>query len=54
MHARVTQFSIPAEKLPEFTAALDSALPLMRQRPGFRHCTTVKIAWHSIRLSRAP
>ena len=43
MHARVTQFSIPSEKLTEFTAALDSALPLMRERPGFRALLVLRV-----------
>jgi heme-degrading monooxygenase HmoA len=35
MHARVTQFSVPSEKLNDFTESLISAVPLMRQRKGF-------------------
>jgi len=36
MHARVTQFSVPTEKLNDFIDALNSAIPLMRQRNGFQ------------------
>jgi quinol monooxygenase YgiN len=35
MHARVTQFSIPPDKLNDFTESLVGAVPLMRQRKGF-------------------
>jgi quinol monooxygenase YgiN len=35
MHARVTQFSVPSEKLNDFTESLVTAVPLMRQRKGF-------------------
>jgi heme-degrading monooxygenase HmoA len=43
MHARVTQFSIPSEKLPEFTNALNSAIPLMRQRKGFQALLVLRV-----------
>lgn len=36
MHARVTQFSVPSEKLQEFIGALNSAIPLMHQTKGFQ------------------
>jgi|HubBroStandDraft_6_1064221.scaffolds.fasta_scaffold83132_2 heme-degrading monooxygenase HmoA len=43
MHARVTQFSIPSEKLAEFTKALNSAIPLMRQRKGFQALLVLRV-----------
>jgi heme-degrading monooxygenase HmoA len=43
MHARVTQFSIPAEKLNEFREALNSAIPLMRQRKGFQALLVLRV-----------
>jgi heme-degrading monooxygenase HmoA len=43
MHARVTQFSIPTEKLEEFRNALNSAIPLMRQRKGFQALLVLRV-----------
>ncbi len=43
MHARVTQFSIPPEKLNEFIGALNSAIPLMRQRKGFQALLVLRV-----------
>ncbi|HXN17656.1 MAG TPA: antibiotic biosynthesis monooxygenase family protein [Candidatus Binatus sp.] len=43
MHARVTQFSIPSEKLSEFREALNSAIPLMRQREGFQALLVLRV-----------
>lgn len=36
MHARVTQFHIAQEQLPQFLAAMEAALPHARQQKGFR------------------
>jgi heme-degrading monooxygenase HmoA len=36
MHARVTQFHIMPEQLPQFLAAMQAALPHARQQKGFR------------------
>lgn len=36
MHARVTQFHIVPEQLPQFLAAMEAALPHARQQKGFR------------------
>lgn len=35
MHARVVQFTVPPEKLHEFTASLEDAIPRFRERKGF-------------------
>jgi heme-degrading monooxygenase HmoA len=43
MHARVTQFSVPSEKLHEFTGALNSAIPLMRQQKGFQALLVLRV-----------
>lgn len=43
MHARVTQFTIPTEKLNEFRDALNSAIPLMRQRKGFQALLVLRV-----------
>ena len=43
MHARVTQFSIPPEKVDDFITALNSAIPLMRQREGFRALLVLRV-----------
>ncbi len=43
MHARVTQFSIPSEKLNDFLDALNSAIPLMRQRAGFQALLVLRV-----------
>jgi heme-degrading monooxygenase HmoA len=43
MHARVTQFSIPTEKLNEFREALNSAIPVMRQRKGFQALLVLRV-----------
>src|SRR5580704_3606983 len=43
MHARVTQYSIPSEKLNEFREALNSAIPLMRQRKGFQALLVLRV-----------
>jgi heme-degrading monooxygenase HmoA len=36
MYARVTQFHIVPEQLPQFLAAMEAALPHARQQKGFR------------------
>jgi heme-degrading monooxygenase HmoA len=36
MHARVTQFQILPEQLPQFLAAMEAAIPHARQQRGFR------------------
>jgi len=43
MHARVTQFSVPSEKLSNFVDALNSAIPLMRQRKGFQALLVLRV-----------
>lgn len=43
MHARVTQFSVPSEKLNEFIESLNSAIPLMRQRRGFQALLVLRV-----------
>ena len=43
MHARVTQFSVPPEKLNEFIDTLNSSIPLMRQRDGFRALLVLRV-----------
>jgi heme-degrading monooxygenase HmoA len=43
MHARVVQFAVPPEKLKEFTATLDSTIPLMHQRKGFQALLVLRV-----------
>jgi heme-degrading monooxygenase HmoA len=43
MHARVTQFAVPPEKLQEFTTTLDSMIPLMHQRKGFQGLLVLRV-----------
>lgn len=43
MHARVTQFSVPSEKLNDFVDTLNSAIPLMRQRIGFQALLVLRV-----------
>lgn len=43
MHARVTQFAIPADKLRDFVSAVDSLIPLMHQRPGFKSVVVLRV-----------
>jgi heme-degrading monooxygenase HmoA len=43
MHARVTQFSIPAERLNDFIGAVDSLIPLMHERPGFKALLVLRV-----------
>jgi heme-degrading monooxygenase HmoA len=43
MYARVTQFSVPSEKLNDFIDALNSAIPLMRQRAGFQALLVLRV-----------
>lgn len=43
MHARVTQFTVPTEKLKDFTESLQSAIPLMRQRKGFQALLVLRV-----------
>jgi heme-degrading monooxygenase HmoA len=43
MHARVTQFSVPSEKLNDFVDTLNSAIPLMRQRRGFQALLVLRV-----------
>ena len=43
MHARVTQFSVPSEKLNDFVDTLNSAIPLKRQRIGFQALLVLRV-----------
>jgi heme-degrading monooxygenase HmoA len=43
MHARVTQFAVPQEKLDEFISSLHSAIPLMRERKGFQALLVLRV-----------
>lgn len=43
MHARVTQFSVPSEKLNDFVDSLNSAIPMMRQRIGFQALLVLRV-----------
>lgn len=43
MHARVTQFTVPSEKLNEFIASLNATIPLMRQRKGFQALLVLRV-----------
>jgi heme-degrading monooxygenase HmoA len=43
MHARVTQFSVPSEKLNDFIDTLSAAIPLMRQRAGFQALLVLRV-----------
>ena len=43
MHARVLQFTVPPEKLQEFTTTLDSMIPLMHQRKGFQGLLVLRV-----------
>jgi heme-degrading monooxygenase HmoA len=43
MHARVTQFAIPVEKLNDFTGTLHSVIPLMRQQKGFQALLVLRV-----------
>jgi heme-degrading monooxygenase HmoA len=43
MHARVTQFTVPSEKLNDFIATLNSAIPLMRERKGFQALLVLRV-----------
>jgi len=43
MHARVTQFSVPCDKLNDFIDALNSAVLLMRQRKGFQALPVLRV-----------
>ena len=43
MYARVWRFGILPGKVAEFTVALNSFMPVIRQQPGFRGC----VALHS-------
>ena len=43
MHARVTQFSVPSEKVNDFIEALNSAIPLMHQQKGFRALLVLRV-----------
>jgi quinol monooxygenase YgiN len=43
MHARVTQFSVQPGKLNEFVDALNSAIPIMRQRKGFQALLVLRV-----------
>jgi len=43
MHARVTQFTVQPGKLTEFVDALDSAIPLMRERKGFQALLVLRV-----------
>jgi heme-degrading monooxygenase HmoA len=43
MHARVTQFTVQPGKLAEFVDAMDSAVPLMRERKGFQALLVLRV-----------
>jgi quinol monooxygenase YgiN len=43
MHARVTQFAVQPGKLNEFVDALNSAIPIMRQRKGFQALLVLRV-----------
>jgi heme-degrading monooxygenase HmoA len=43
MHARVVQFAIPPEKLQEFSASLEDAIPRMRERKGFQALLVLRV-----------
>lgn len=43
MHARVTQFSVPSEKVNEFVESLNSTIPLMRQQKGFQALLVLRV-----------
>lgn len=43
MHARVSQFSVASEKLNDFVAAVNSALPLMQQQQGFQGLLVLRV-----------
>jgi quinol monooxygenase YgiN len=43
MHARVTQFTVSADKLNDFLASLSSAIPLMRQQKGFQALLVLRV-----------
>ena len=43
MHARVTQFTVPSEKLNDFIEALNSAIPLMRQQNGYQALLVLRV-----------
>jgi len=43
MHARVTQFSVPSEKVNEFVESLNSMIPLMRQQHGFQALLVLRV-----------
>lgn len=43
MHARVTQFSVPSEKVNDFIEALNSAIPLVHQQKGFRALLVLRV-----------
>ncbi|HTP45269.1 MAG TPA: antibiotic biosynthesis monooxygenase [Candidatus Acidoferrum sp.] len=43
MYARVTQFSVPSEKVNDFIEALSAAIPLMRQRLGFQALLVLRV-----------
>lgn len=43
MYVRVTQFSIPSDKLNDFMAALNSAIPLVKQERGFHGLLLLRV-----------
>ncbi len=43
MHARVTQFTVAAEKLNDFVTGLQSSIPLMRQQKGFQALLVLRV-----------
>jgi len=43
MHARVTQFVVPTDKLKDFISVVDSLIPLMHQRPGFKSVLVLRV-----------
>jgi len=43
MHARVTQFTVPPEKLNEFIESMSSSVPLMRQQKGFQALFVLRV-----------
>lgn len=42
MYARISEFRVPVEKLPAFTQASESILPLIRKQAGFRAILVLK------------
>lgn len=43
MHARVTQFSVPSDKLNDFIETVNSTIPLMREQKGFQGVLVLRV-----------